>query len=371
MSNRKHHFVPRFYLQSFRSVPKRINIYNLTQGLEIKDASLRDQCYKHRFYGASDVIEKTLAHIEGLVAPVLQAIQRDLELPPQGSDEHSLIALFAGLQLLRTNVAAERVNENADKLIKAVHQGDSRLQDVDIDAVKFGWENAVLVAMSSLQPMVEALLDLRTHLVCADGTQFFLTSDNPVFKYNKYCEGLKGTGLTGAALRGFHLFIPLSPTVLLMMYDYTVYKVGNKNSRVSRSVLDEDIEALNLIQVISAEQNLYFSDWGNVGQVRKLVQKASRFRGEPRVQVLELVEVGNEDESSLIHSYELTPNLGLELSFLSIRRSARRVPLHERAQGYRKKVALPEYPESPHKDYGPSRRTFRPRAQKPSKRKKG
>jgi hypothetical protein len=359
MSNRKHHFVPQFYLRAFNSAPKRINIYNLTQGREIEGASLRDQCYKHRFYGKTDDLEKHLAYMEGMIAPVLQAIQRDIDLPKPGSEARDLIVVFVALQLLRTSIAAEKINAQTDKMMKQVYRDDPRLAGVDLDAVKVGFKDAVLISLNGLIHMIYALRDLKTHLICADDTQFFLTSDNPIFKYNKYCEGARGTGTTGAAMRGFQVFVPLSPKVLLMLYDSTVYKVGQPQSDISYRVSNEDIAALNILQVVNAERNLFFSDWRDLSYIRKLVQKGTRFRNKDLVQVEEFVEVGNAETSSLIHSYEPMVNLQLNLSFLSIKRNARRVPLYERTQDMRVEVPLPEYPNPRLQERSAGTRVFR------------
>lgn len=60
MDNKKHHYVPRFYLKQFSSKPNRINIYNIKQKIFIEDAGLKNQCYKNRFYGADNELEYLL-----------------------------------------------------------------------------------------------------------------------------------------------------------------------------------------------------------------------------------------------------------------------------------------------------------------------
>jgi hypothetical protein len=60
MPKNKHHFVPRFYLSAFQSAPQRINILRLGASIGVRDASLKDQCYQHKFYGSTDDIEDAL-----------------------------------------------------------------------------------------------------------------------------------------------------------------------------------------------------------------------------------------------------------------------------------------------------------------------
>ena len=118
MSKRRHHFVPRLYLKAFGSSEKQIHIFNLARELAIQNASLRDQCYKHKFYGETDDLEDFLAEIETRVAPILKSIQKDQSLPKRGSEDHAYLFVFIAMQILRTQATASRVNMSADKLTK-------------------------------------------------------------------------------------------------------------------------------------------------------------------------------------------------------------------------------------------------------------
>jgi len=51
MLKNEHHFVPRSYLGAFQSAPRRINVLGVDASREIQDASLRNQCYRHKFVG--------------------------------------------------------------------------------------------------------------------------------------------------------------------------------------------------------------------------------------------------------------------------------------------------------------------------------
>ena len=72
--------------------------------------------------------------------------------------------------------------------------------------------------------MKEAISDLKVHLVWSPH-QVFLTSDNPIFKYNQYCEGVRFSGVTGGGSRGLQIFVPLSPYLHLILYDDRTYRV--------------------------------------------------------------------------------------------------------------------------------------------------
>lgn len=347
MAKGKHHFVPQLYLRAFQSKPKRIHLYNLNRSMAVEDASLRDQCYKRRFYGKTDQTENNLAVLEGCIAPVLQSITSNHSLPPYKTEDYDILLGFVALQVLRTKTAAEQVNRSTDKAMKQIHSRDPRFAEVDMDAVKFGFEDPVLLSLRNLQQMLEAISDLRAHLVVSP-RHVFVTSDNPAFKYNQYCEEIQHMGTTGALCRGLQIFVPLCPRTQLVLYDGTTYEVrlSDRTSRISKAA-GSDVDKLNFIQLVSADEHVYFSDCEQLKDIQRLQLKANPHRNpDPTV----VQEYGQDDDpnTSLLHEYEQTPNVRLGLTFLSLKRRARRVPIEDRAQDYRKQMPLPRLPEPPH-----------------------
>ena len=70
---------------------------------------------------------------------------------------------------------------------------------------------------------IEYMDDLKAHLIVSD-TDAFLTSDNPVFFYNQYNQDLPGS-VAGIDSHGFQAFCPLSPKIVLALYDSNVYEL--------------------------------------------------------------------------------------------------------------------------------------------------
>jgi Protein of unknown function (DUF4238) len=329
MAKNKHHYVPKFYLRSFSSTPKRIHLYNLDQRKAIQNVGLGDQCFGNRLYGETDDTENALALLEDMIARVLHEIVRSSLLPRNNSPEKELLVLFVALQMVRTTGHAKRVNTMIDKMTKEAFRGDSRLDGVDLDQVRIGFHKAELFSLSLVPVLVNAITDLQMHLVCADTQQTFITSDNPVFKYNKYLEAVKGVGVTGGLSRGLQLFLPLSPKHLLMLYDRSVYKVDTRKAMVTRGVPDSDIATLNSLQVLSAEHNLYFNDWSKEKHVASIAEKWIKRRIVDPVRVEEFVAEAD-DTKSLIAEHERLPNLRLSLSFVGIQKRARQISLQDR-----------------------------------------
>jgi hypothetical protein len=353
MPKNRHHFVPRFYLGGFESAPKRINILGVDTPRRVKDGSLRDQCYRHKFYGPSDQIEDALGVLESHAAAVFQRIEANGSLPSAGSEEHWTLLAFVALQLIRTAVVANRVNVHVDKTTKQAYSHDPRISEEDLENMKIGYEDPVLISLANLPVMLDAICDLNAHLIVSSDAAF-ITSDNPAFKYNQYCEDIDYQGTTGAICSGFQVFLPLTPRHQLLLYDASIYNVRRADRRSRRSIaLQADVDALNSIQLVSAGENVYFSEWSRVDSLAALLAQAHERRA---IDPVVVQEYGHDQEPnrSLLHSFVRTPCLKLNLSFLKIRWRARSVALQDRARRYRKDMPLPPIPEPPPQYRGPA-----------------
>ena len=338
---RRHHFVPRFYLQRFESTPRCINIYNLGRERVIEGASLRDQCHRHRLYGSAKV-EDAFADLEGSIAPVLANIVGTLQAPDARTQEHHALLAFVALQLLRTPAHAARALEATTRMAHVAFAG------APPPGFTGSERQSLQIALRTFPAMVAALDDLGMHVVEAPTGHAFMTSDNPVFRYNTYCEGIKWLGVTGAVCRGLQVFLPLSPRVALMLVDGWVYKMGDSRAAASSTARPQDVESLNLIQLISAQHNVYFSTRPDDTHLRDLAAPARKLRA-ARVQRVQVAYQVDDDKSQLLHMHEQMPNIQLRLSFVRLRRAARRVPLLQRPSRTRKAVSmLPELPVPPH-----------------------
>ncbi len=330
MSKDRHHYVPRLYLRAFGSTPRQIHLYNLARRQAIANVSLRDQCYGHHLYGKTDEVEDALGELERHFGPLLKEIVNGSRLPEYRSDEYWLLIIFVALQMVRTKRAAESVDVGFDRLMKQALKGTSVGKDMDLDSVRIGSENPATFSLGLVPATTEAISDLRMHLICARADQIFITSDNPVFKYNQYVQGIKGMGVTGNLCRGLQLFLPLSPKHLLMLYDETVYSVGaQKSPTLTQDLPDADIATLNSLQIHSAAETVYFNDWAKAPYVAEIVGKSIGQKILDIVEVNEFVAEGD-DRRSLISEHEPMPNLALRLSFVHIQKRAKRISFRGR-----------------------------------------
>lgn len=324
---RRHHFVPRFYLKEFSSAPRRINVFNIRRNIAVPNASLRDQCYAHRLYGPDDVVEDAFAALEGATSRVFSDITARCTLPAPATEEHAVLLNFVAVQLARTVEARAQTERFSKALANAAFDGHGPPpSEFNIEPAE-----AMRITLAAAPEMARTLADLGLSLVQAAPGSAFLTSDNPAFKYNSYCEGIRHFGVTGTTRRGFQLFLPLSPEFLLHLYDTGVYKVGSRRSAVVVQANLGDISALNRLQFMSAGENVYYRDWDATTECQTVARVIQPFRERDGPRVNRAVDVEDE-HSELLHQYWPMPQLGLRLSFLGIQRNARRVPLFGRAR---------------------------------------
>jgi hypothetical protein len=324
----RHHYVPRFYLSAFQSAPRRIDLLNIKQDLLIHGASLRDQCYGHKLYGNDGRVEAQLAVIETAVSPVLREMRESGVVPGRATAARSILEKFLALQLARTIAARDETKRMFAAFDRAVFEESAREEGA------MSSEQAMALRLSAVPETSASLSDLALVLLQAPADSSLVTSDNPAFRYNQYCEGILHRGVEGLQLVGFQLFFPLGPSCLLMAYDSGVYKIGGRRQRVAISVTKEDVDVLNGLQLISASENVYFSDAAVVPRLRAQLNRARKFRpfGTPRI----VVAVSDHDpRSELVHQYTQMPQLSLALSCVRTRREARRVRDQERGQRVR------------------------------------
>lgn len=100
--NKKHHFVPKFYLRNFSEDEKSIGIYNIRSRRTIARGNLGNQCYRDYFYGKDLKIEHALAGMEGSAAMIINNCIASEAVPRPLSAEHVILSHFIVLQAART-----------------------------------------------------------------------------------------------------------------------------------------------------------------------------------------------------------------------------------------------------------------------------
>jgi Protein of unknown function (DUF4238) len=261
--NKRQHFVSKFYLKYFSPdtcLPpkdrKTINVFNMKRGIVIPKAGLKEQCYRDYFYGKDLVVEDEFCKQEGITQPVFSHILANRSLPPYASVEHIVMVMFVHMQAFRTEQAARKIRETDDKVNAEIMTMNSSEAAKIKALVKH--ESHVNASLEYSKRHFPLLLDLECKLLVAGKGLEFLTSDHPAVLYNQLFEFWDQSSHTGLASVGLQIYFPLSPKAMLVMYDSNVYHVGVQGKRIVTVSDRKDVRALNVLQVVNANKNLYF-----------------------------------------------------------------------------------------------------------------
>lgn len=270
-------------------------------------------------------------------------------MPDKYSDDYKSIIEFVALQLLRTKSMVDIINKVMGGFTNTLKTEFPDEINLLVDSLNKDIQNPVLISLQLMGVIMNSISDLSHQLFYLGPKHELVTSDTPVVKYNLYNQAIQQRGLTGTQNKGITLFIPLSPKYLLVLYDSNVYTlskdVGPENITV------KDVEAINFLQFVFCDENVYFRSAVPVDKLKRYAKKARIFRKaeQPITEIFEEVENKN---SSLIVQRVITPNLQLALSFIRVKKSARKVSYKNRINDmYRgelpdltEKFSRPEHP---------------------------
>lgn len=99
--------------------------------------------------------------------------------------------------------------------------------------IRIKYDNPLQFSLRNAFSSYHLAQDLRIHLLINNTKNHLITSDHPVVYYNKWRENIKDIGTIGLASKGLLIFLPLSPEILLLLYDPTVYMIDNGRNNVS------------------------------------------------------------------------------------------------------------------------------------------
>ena len=181
---------------------------------------------------------------------------------------------------------------NNPELLKVLPNLRVRASNWPMHGVRFGLTSVILLS------------DLRLTLLVPPSGAHFITSDHPVILLNQaFVNILRDQSAGGLAMRGVQLFLPLSPDLLLLAFDPVCYRVGQPNRRLVHITRKEDVDLINALQILNANQCLYFRDEEDEPLFRNLLFKFQNKRPDPQklVEKHEITEDGQ--KGSLIACY--------------------------------------------------------------------
>lgn len=264
--NKKHHFVPKFFLRYFSLdvAGKLLGVYMPGTNFYKIDCGLEAQAQSTYLYGNDGEMESTLCTVEGMAATILGNIHKTSIIPRKKTVEYTWLLMYTVDQMYRTRAYAKEFSDSIHESAMHIAQFDEKMSKLDWENMRYETKYPAAVALGHSTERFVTLSDLKYKLLINKTDTSFIISDDPVAKYNQYFEAKGYQGYhTSMLVRGLQLFFPISPTMMLMFYDDWAYDVG-KNCDVVHITSKYDMEKLNALQIIGCDKAVYFN--GTISQ---------------------------------------------------------------------------------------------------------
>lgn len=297
------HFIPKFYLKhfSYKKNEKQIGIFNVENKFFHPTSKLKTQGSKNFFYGTDGIIENNLSNIEGKLASAIRNLINTQKLPKKLSNDHIEMLVFVSLTHLRNPTIINFMNDSREEMRKALLRLDPNSDTKKIVPV-IDHDVMIKVALSGLKEGLVHLSDLDYKLLINKTNIPFISSDFPVVKYNRFLEEKKWPhGKTGYANTGLQIFIPINPTITIVLFDSMIYKVGNKKDTCWELNHQKDIDQLNLLQILNCLNTVFFNENISKNYIEKLFEKLLKYNRANKVnlELSYLINDGEDDQSYL------------------------------------------------------------------------
>lgn len=320
--NKSHHYVPRFYLRNFSQSGKSVDLFNIDSQRIIKNAPIKGQCCRDYFYGKTPENEKMLSAAEGEVAQLFRLIHEQVRLPHYFTAGHFLLCFHVATQAGRTQYAADAVNAITDGMVREILKHDPSITQDMLAQVRFGYADPALVSTAQGALSFPLLMDLGCRVLLAPRGAEFITSDNPVVRYNQFMMWRTDGSNTGIASKGLQIFFPIWPFLTLVMYDRDVYHFGSAKSAPVHMASARDVHELNMLQVASASKNVY--TFTSAANIFKVTQDAAKYRRKKKaaVRIFPQPSEGGRKSEIIATSYEEI-RTNAKLGFMRVHKRAK------------------------------------------------
>ncbi len=182
------------------------------------------------------------------------------------NDDKYMFSLFSAIQIIRTKSFRDKTQDLIKKLYESiVKKVSSEVEDdiegkikIDVNKEYVKLLHADYILDPEMASSFAEVLSKHKWITYANKTGIpFYTSDNPVVNIPHRHDTIRSYG--GLNSEGIEIAFPLSPYLLLAMYDYKVYEVIPDRTFM---VIDKekDIEYYNRAQVVSSNRFLYSID---------------------------------------------------------------------------------------------------------------
>jgi len=327
------HWIPQHHLRLFSNGNRYIHVILRDGSKMALYASIKDQCARRLFYGNIEM-ENWLGALESRHAALYRRILQfasesrfgsmcsadDLQLrqallvqrarTPRNAhvSAHSMDQAF--LYTYREYLQMEPSTPQRDETIRAIDQGRASLKNSEFMSLMLAIRNAC--------GMVKIIKDLRLLILRNQTSIPFVVGDAPSVLSNPYMSDVKEHGVLGYSTRGLMISMPINSKLQILLFDRAVYRAASYSADCVDVIKDEDVSALNIMQVYAAQACVYFADHAHSGYIKELIAQHPPTPNDHKggFNVLSRVQQLNKG-SEILHTYEPKlpeqPNKGSEI----------------------------------------------------------
>jgi hypothetical protein len=185
----------------------RTNIKNVLAGSRFYEVDVGAEIYS---------LERSLTWIEDDAAPIVRRITSERSILGISLEDRAKISIFAAAQFARTQAFVENVQEGSEGIVNALRRRGFDPTQVDGFSEPSDDQSRVL-ALSLLSDAPKSFaphfLSKTWYLIEGVDEDPFHLGDNPIVRENPFGAGI------GLACPGVTIYLPLSPTLCLVMTD--------------------------------------------------------------------------------------------------------------------------------------------------------
>jgi hypothetical protein len=296
-AHKNQHFVPRCAFKPFslNGNGKAINLFNIKSKRAIKNAPIKGQCARDYLYGKNLEAERLLMDLEGEYAEIAKSLESGKSLTAL---EEVKLKAFILVQARRTELAIKRMRDFgeavADKAFAAAPEQKPEDTRTDTEVV----HESILTAADAMQ----YIGDLKVIIFMNKTNVDFITSDNPAVLTNRFhFQRLKAQNF-GLASSGAVLSMPITPQLSVFCYDPKIYSVPNASgTHFIDLTKDNDVHAINQLQCLNANKNLYFRRWEDADRIDSELATLKERRSRAGIIITVYVSDDNTSRPDAIH----------------------------------------------------------------------
>src|SRR6516162_2235283 len=164
---KRHHFVPQFYLRNFAidERARRVGLFNIRRDQFVAATSIRSQAQRDKLYGNRGG-EQALCELEGAASEIIRQAISKQSLPPPMTTQYSSLLVFALFQAYRTPSAGAEYANAIEKMVKLIASQDQRvaphLSEFHVDV-----DNPVQQTLRIAAELHPVIMDLSAKLLVA------------------------------------------------------------------------------------------------------------------------------------------------------------------------------------------------------------